>query len=242
MARPEAEAALRALEGLRLLHEQLEDARQHRGVDADAVVATRSTTWSPFGARRESLIRPPGSVYFAALVSRLATTCASRAGSASTIRPRRHVELEVVAALLEQRAGHLDRLARPRSASSSRSRAQLDLAARDARHVEQVVDQADQVVDLALDDGALVLERLVAAQPHQLQRGQDRRQRVAQLVAEHRQELVLGAVGRLGLARAPLASVGDVDRRHGNAVDLPRRVAQRLVDEVEEALLGRPSR
>ena len=40
----------------------------------------------------------------------------------------------------------------------------------------------------------------VAAQPHQLQRRQDRRQRVAQLVAQHRQELVLGAVRPLSAA------------------------------------------
>ena len=41
----------------------------------------------------------------------------------------------------------------------------------------------------------------IAAQRHQLERGDDRRQRVAQLVAEHRQELVLGAIGDLGLAQ-----------------------------------------
>ena len=37
-------------------------------------------------------------------------------------------------------------------------------------------------------------ERGVAAQLDQLERGDDRRERVAQLVAEHREELVLGAV------------------------------------------------
>ena len=39
---------------------------------------------------------------------------------------------------------------------------------------------------LALDDDALALEHGIAAQTHQLQRGQHRRQRIAQLVAEHR--------------------------------------------------------
>ena len=39
----------------------------------------------------------------------------------------------------------------------------------------------------------LLLDLGRALQLHQLQRGQDRRERVAQLVAEHRQELVLGA-------------------------------------------------
>ena len=46
---------------------------------------------------------------------------------------------------------------------------------------------------------ALLLDAALAAQLHQLQRGQDRRERIAQLVAEHGQELVLGAVRRLRL-------------------------------------------
>ena len=46
---------------------------------------------------------------------------------------------------------------------------------------------------------------LDAAQLHQLQRGQDRRERIAQLVAEHGQELVLGAAGLLELAQQRLA-------------------------------------
>ena len=64
--------------------------------------------------------------------------------------------------------------------------------------------------------------RVDAARPrssHQLERGDDRRQRIAQLVAEHRQELVLGGVGALGLgARGgggvlqPLALDGVADR------------------------------
>ena len=81
--------------------------------------------------------------------------------------------------------------------------AQLDLAACDARHVQQVVDQPHQVVDLALDD--LLLARRLVGSPRSLirpQRGDDRRQRVAQFVAEHRQELVLHPA-RLLRARAP---------------------------------------
>ena len=51
--------------------------------------------------------------------------------------------------------------------------------------------------DLALDDHALALDDRDAAQPHQVQRRRDRRQGVAQLVPEHGEELVLGAVGGL---------------------------------------------
>ena len=71
-----------------------------------------------------------------------------------------------------------------------------------------------------------------AAQLHQLQRRQDRRQRIAQLVPEHREELVLRAVGGLGgltqlvdlLARAHL--LGDVRGDDEDALDLPRRYCE----------------
>ena len=59
-------------------------------------------------------------------------------------------------------------------------------------------------VDLALDDVALAADVAVAAHAHQLERGDDRRERVAQLVAEHREELVLRAARRLGGGRARL--------------------------------------
>ena len=151
-------------------------------------------------------------MYLAALVSRFETTWLEprRVAVHAQAAPR-HVDRQRVGALLEQRAGHLDRL-RDHLGELDELGLQLDLAARDARDVEQVVDQPRQVVDLALDDGALALRARLAAQPHQLQRRQDRRQRVAQLVAEHRQELVLRAVGALGglaqavhLLRAPAA-------------------------------------
>ena len=79
----------------------------------------------------------------------------------------------------------------------------------------------------------------VAAQLHQLQRGDDRRQRVAQLVAEHREELVLGAVRALGgapeifelLPRPHL--IGDVGGDDEHARDLAVGATKRRVDEVE---------
>ena len=67
---------------------------------------------------------------------------------------------------------------------------------------------------------------------------EDRRQRVAQLVAEHGEELVLGAVGRLGVG-ARARQLGDLDGDDDDAVDLPASSRMRLIDEVEEALLGR---
>ena len=56
------------------------------------------------------------------------------------------------------------------------------------------------MADLPLDDRALALGGVDAAQLHELQRRQDRRERIAQLVTEHREELVLRAVRALGVA------------------------------------------
>ncbi len=69
-------------------------------------------------------------------------------------------------------------------------------------HVEQIVDQAHHVPDLAIDDRALVARELAALDLHQMQRRDDRRERIAQLVAEHREELVLGAMATSASRRA----------------------------------------
>ena len=87
---------------------------------------------------------------------------------------------------------------RTTSASVHRLLAQLELVLRDPRDVEQVVDQADHVLHLAF--GMCRARSTSAAssrvEPHDLQRAADRRERVAQLVREHRQELVLATVAR----------------------------------------------
>ena len=82
---------------------------------------------------------------------------------------------------------------------------QFDLAARDARDVQQIVDQPCQVIHLPLDDGRRAGAGLVAVRRvEQRQRVADRRQRVAQLVREDGDELVLAMVG-LGEACVGLA-------------------------------------
>ena len=66
------------------------------------------------------------------------------------------------------------------------------------------------------------LGRAVAPR-HDLERRDDRRERVAQLVAEHREELVLGAVRDLGVAQrvARLAEQADVvERQRGTLREL----------------------
>ena len=111
---PEAEAALRAVERLALLHEQLEHARQQLGRDPDRRCRARAaSTSSPSRARRDVDV-----------AARLA--CTSRRWSAGSRTPasaarrrrrparpaRRRRRRSVCRALLEQRADDLDRARR----------------------------------------------------------------------------------------------------------------------------------
>ena len=61
---------------------------------------------------------------------------------------------------------------------------QLDSVLRDAGDVQQIVGDAHQVEELALDRGARFLDklRIGAREPHDLDRRPDRRQGIAQLV------------------------------------------------------------
>src|SRR5207249_2797181 len=80
-----------------------------------------------------------------------------------------------------------------------RATRQHDVAAGNAREVEQVADQPPEVGDLVADRAArAVRDRVVTADAiEHAHRADDDRERVAQLVAQHRQELVLRPVGAL---------------------------------------------
>ena len=143
-------------------------------------------------------------VYLAALVSRFATTCASRVGSPSTDQARAARRPSggasrcsssglAISIALRDDLGELD-AARVRS--SILPRVMRETSSRSSTRRTRCSTWRSMT---ARSLGA----RRVAAQLHQLQRGQDRRQRIAQLVAEHREELVLRAVRLLGVARAP---------------------------------------
>ncbi len=118
-------------------------------------------------------------------------------------RLRRQAQFQAVMALLHQRARLLDG-ALDHAAQVHVFQAQADQPARDPRHVQHVAQQPVHVLDLASDHFGGVA-RAVHVQPRHLEQlggGADRRQRVAQFVAEHGEELVLGAVFFLGrLAR-----------------------------------------
>jgi hypothetical protein len=110
-----------------------------------------------------------------------------------------------------------------------------DLAPADAADVEQVVHEPAEVVQLPLHHDARLVDRLAVAarQPHDLQAVAQRRQRVAQLVGEHGEELGLAAV-LLPQRRLGLFALDDVagdlrrpDNLAGGALD--RRDGQRHV-------------
>ncbi len=132
-----------------------------------------------------------------------------------------HDQLERLPAAVQERLGRLER-----ALDDGRERhplaAQLQLPVRDAREVEKLVDQAHHVRDLPLDHAQRpfaprpFLAR-VARSRQDLGRARERRERVAELVCQRREELVLPAVHRAQrtLGGAPLGHLGRQRFVHG---------------------------
>ena len=106
---------------------------------------------------------------------------------------------------------------------------QHDLARGDPRHVEQVVDEPHHQRDLALDHGPHSPHGLrgVAGEADQLESGADRRQWIAQLVRQEREELVLA---RVGFAQLTLGSaiVSSASRRRRDQLELRGHARQQF--------------
>ena len=88
--------------------------------------------------------------------------------------------------------------------------AQLDLALGDARDIEQVIDQSGHVPQLALAHGHCLPGSgfRLHSPAQQTDRIANRRQRIAQLVRQHRQELILAPVSLLQCECRRLACTG----------------------------------
>ena len=258
----QAQPALRPVDALLLaLVEHVEHVGQQLGGDARAVVGHLDHQRLPLAAPRQADV-PAG--------RRVAHGVGQQVGDhlhqPRRVAPpqhgrRRQADVEPVPALLHQRLHHLGRTLQQHGRARQRG-LQPDAAARDARHVQQVVDQPRHVLDLAFDDRALALGAGALAL-HHVQRADDGRQRVAQLVPQHGQELVLGAGGcvcalqqllPLGMAAVQAGAgqhaVGHVDGHghqpghlllqvaHGLQVELEVAVAQRAVDGQRDQALG----
>ena len=95
--------------------------------------------------------------------------------------------------------------------------AKLDLPLRDPRHVEQIVDDPDQVGDLPIEHlpRPRAFSRLAVGALQQLEREAHRRQRISQFMRQDAEEFVLSLVDqaqgfRIDAQRLGLPRVGDV--------------------------------
>ena len=153
---------------------------------------------------RGDIIRPPDGVNFTALPIRLINTCWSLSRSANA-RPGEAGGK--TASSTPFCCGHLAQaLQPPPGCSSSDGDArgmQLDAAGLDPRQVQQVGDEADQAVGVALDPGEVTLQRRGHLSGDAVQqvvhRHPDGRERSPQLVGDVGHELRLETIERLEL-------------------------------------------
>ena len=197
----DAQPALRALQGAVDLGEHLEDAGQHLGRDADAGVPDPDHAPARPPARRSARCGRPRSVYLAALFSRFSSTWASRVGSRVQRGPARGGSVTVSSwpRFVDERPAGLDGAARrpppgrpaPCGARSCR-RLMRDTSSRSSTSRARCCTCRS-----ITSRGPLQLRRRPALGAQDLHGVADRGQRVAQLVGQHRQELVLAPVGLL---------------------------------------------
>ena len=115
--------------------------------------------------------------------------------------------------------------------------AKIDLAACDSGNVEQIVDQANNVIELPLDHLLLARSAGVTPQLHELKRGHDGRQWVSELVAQHGQKFVFGSAR--GLQIVQQLGALDLDQiPHHEGVDTGEREAGLRADLIEVVAVG----
>ncbi len=212
------QAALRAVEGSSLLHEQVEGPSEELLAHAHPVVGHPDHRLVAFGHHRERDV--PADVR---VLGRVVDQVGEHLHEARGIgverqRPGRQRHRELLPLLDDHRATDLHRL-QEQGAQLYRLLAELDLALADARHVQQIVEQALHVLHLPRNDGAVAGSLLFLARRgaiEDLDGAEDGRQRIAQLVRQHRQKLVLAAIGLAQLLLRVLAlllgllALGDV--------------------------------
>src|SRR5471030_9287 len=148
---------------------------------------------SSSSAQQWTAMAPPVGVYLRALSIRLLAICST--GGVGVDPARFEVDVETVVGgaaggLVGFQAGG------QQHRQVERRAVEQDLARHGARQVEQVVDDAAQVLALALDDfpGARHAVERHAGQADQRGGAADGAERIAQLVAQHGEKLVLGVV------------------------------------------------
>ena len=240
----DAEPSLRAVRLLIALHEQLEHRSQTLGRNPPPVVADADDHLAglPPAVDRDMPAR-------FGVLRRVVKEVRDHLSQAHQVAidvegSYRHVHRKMVLSGFEERPGHLH-CARYCSRQIEPLAPQIDLPHRRPGDVQQIVHQARQVRDLALDHRALAFGgRILGPHPHHVQGGDDGSERVAQLVAENSEELVLVPIGfeqlpRQGLGLAPRQHrIGDLDGMDHHVLGVAAQAFGGLCKEVEEALRG----
>ena len=216
----DAQAAVGSVRRLVHLAEHLEDVGQVLGGDADAVVADgdlqqraalrslhrdTSARWCVLGGIDEQVGQHLGQ---------------PRHVTVDEHRLVRQCQRQLVAGAVEQRLRQLDRTL-DRAGDVQPLAAQRERPAHHARDIEQVFQQPGHLRDLAVHHVAapVALDGVDAGHAQQAQCVANRRQRVAQFVRQHGDEIVFAAVGLVQRQFGQLAR-GDV---HRHAVVAQRR-------------------
>ncbi len=155
-----------------------------------------ATAWAPSRAMRAE-IELPGGEYLALLLSRFANTCAMRVASASMKNAsRRRAHVQRVPPGFDERPARLDGHAQG-DGEIQLLFAQFQAALRDARNVQQVVDEPHELLQLALEQLTRARGRggVGLREPQNFDGIADGRERIAQLVSQGGEELVLAAMG-----------------------------------------------
>ncbi len=190
------------------LGEQVEDPRQHLGRNADPVVANPEHHLGPLGRGRQADL-PAGLSVLGRIVQQVGEDLGhpDRVGI-DIDRLRRQGDRQAMMMRLDDRTAGFDRVGHD-GCDVDGLFLEPDLAAGDPGNLQQFVDQLGQLAHLVVDDiaGPAQVGIVRTALLHDLDGVADRGQRVAQLVAQHRQKLVLADIGLgqlpcLGLARS----------------------------------------
>src|SRR5436190_2221369 len=179
----DAQAAERAVAARQELREHIEDPRQHLRRNADAGVGDRNLGGgSRFAGPDRDPAAEPGVLHGVVQDVRDRLADPRRIG----VRPERmigQIDRDRLRPRIDERSRRFDGAVHD-APQVDAAGPQFDLVLRDPGHVEQIVCDPDQVLQLPFERRPRLFgqPRVVAGEPHHLDRGPDRRERVAQFV------------------------------------------------------------
>ena len=233
---PDAEAALRCGRRARPCTNSSKMRGEHARRDADAVVAHGDAAPSP-SRRAAPRCPPPLRRVLRGVVQQVGEHLREPHGSPSSHRSRCGRASTVERWPRARISGWPSRARCARRRRADALPAQLDLAAGDARHVEQIVDQPHEVVTCRSITSSGRRLRVAAGEAQQLERVAHRRQRVAQLVRQHRRG-TRPCADRPRAAPAP--DLGASARRAQQRVHAHEQLAR--AERLHQVVVGAPRR